>query len=200
MSTVRKINMLRKKQHSKTELILLALVILGVGLTIAYARYASNATSTMAAQVAPWKVSINSNDIVSTNTFTLDDVEWQPNEYVAEGYIAPGREGTITIEIDPTGSMVAMSYKLEIDKTKITNTSITINSVTASTGEITLLEDGSYTGIIPLEEVTSNTKKTLTIGIKWEDNIENNTNDTTTGTNETNIEIPIKLTASQLVS
>ena len=98
MSTVRKINMLRKKQHSKTELILLALVILGVGLTIAYARYASNATSTMAAQVAPWKVSINSNDIVSTNTFTLDDVEWQPNEYVAEGYIAPGREGTITIE------------------------------------------------------------------------------------------------------
>lgn len=200
MSTVRKINMLRRKQHSKTELILLILVVLGVGLTIAYARYASNATSTMAAQVAPWKVSINSNDIVSTNTFTLDDVEWLENEYVADGYIAPGREGTLTIEIDPSGSKVAMSYKLEIDQSKITNTSIKITGVTPSTGEITQETDGSYTGIIPLEEVVANTKKTLTIGIEWEDNTANNTNDTATGTTTTNIEIPIKLTASQLVN
>lgn len=193
--------MLRKKQKSKTEITLLLLVLIGLGLTIAYARYASNATSTMAAQVAPWKVSINTEDIVSKNTFTLEDVDWNDTEYVAEGYIAPGREGTLNIEIDPSGSKVAMRYKLEIDKSAVTNESIKISSVTASTGEVKDEGDGIYTGIIPLNEVTSNTKKTLTITIKW-DNPETtttDTNDTTTGTSSTNFEIPITLTASQLV-
>lgn len=193
--------MLRKRQKSKTELILFLLVIVGVGLTIAYARYASNATSTMAAQVAPWKVSINNNDIVSTNTFTLADVDWEEDEYIADGYIAPGREGTLNIEIDPTGSKVAMRYKLEIDESNITNDSIIISSVTASTGDVTKESDGVYTGTIPLDEVTSNTKKVLTVTITW-NNPETTTtdkNDTSTGTTATDFEIPIKLTASQLV-
>lgn len=193
--------MLRKRQKSKTELILFLLVIVGVGLTIAYARYASNATSTMAAQVAPWKVSINNNDIVSTNTFTLADVDWEEDEYIADGYIAPGREGTLNIEIDPTGSKVAMRYKLEIDESNITNDSIIISSVTASTGDVTKESEGVYTGTIPLDEVTSNTKKVLTVTITW-NNPETTTtdkNDTSTGTTATDFEIPIKLTASQLV-
>lgn len=193
--------MLRKRQKSKTELILFLLVIVGVGLTIAYARYASNATSTMAAQVAPWKVSINNNDIVSTNTFTLADVDWEEDEYIADGYIAPGREGTLNIEIDPTGSKVAMRYKLEIDESNITNDSIIISSVTASTGDVTKESDGVYTGTIPLDEVTSNTKKVLTVTITWNnpETTTTDTNDTSTGTTATDFEIPITLTASQLV-
>ena len=193
--------MLRKRQKSKTELILFLLVIVGVGLTIAYARYASNATSTMAAQVAPWKVSINNNDIVSTNTFTLADVDWEEDEYIADGYIAPGREGTLNIEIDPSGSKVAMRYKLEIDESNITNDSIIISSVTASTGDVTKESEGVYTGTIPLDEVTSNTKKILTVTITWNnpETTTTDTNDTSTGTTATDFEIPIKLTASQLV-
>lgn len=193
--------MRRKRYNSKTEIILLALVVLGVGLTIAYARYASNATSTMAAQVAPWKVSINNNDIVTTNTFTLEDIEWKDNEYVADGYIAPGREGTLTLEIDPSGSKVAMQYKLEIDETKITNDNIHISNVSASTGSVTLVSDGVYTGTIPLEEVVANTKTVLTVTIEWvnTDTDTTNNNDTNTGSASENIQIPIKLTASQLV-
>lgn len=193
--------MRRKRYNSKTEIILLALVVLGVGLTIAYARYASNATSTMAAQVAPWKVSINNNDIVTTNTFTLEDIEWKDNQYVADGYIAPGREGTLTLEIDPSGSKVAMQYKLEIDETKITNDNIRISNVSASTGSVMLVSDGVYTGTIPLEEVVANTKTVLTVTIEWAntDTATANNNDTSTGSASENIQIPIKLTASQLV-
>ena len=193
--------MRRKRYNSKTEIILLALVVLGVGLTIAYARYASNATSTMAAQVAPWKVSINNNDIVTTNTFTLEDIEWKDNEYVADGYIAPGREGTLTLEIDPSGSKVAMQYKLEIDEAKITNDNIHISNVSASTGSVTLVSDGVYTGTIPLEEVVANTKTVLTVTIEWANTDTDTTNnsDTNTGSVSENIQIPIKLTASQLV-
>lgn len=193
--------MRRKRYNSKTEIILLALVVLGVGLTIAYARYASNATSTMAAQVAPWKVSINNNDIVTTNTFTLEDIEWKDNQYVADGYIAPGREGTLTLEIDPSGSKVAMQYKLEIDETKITNDNIHISNVSASTGSVTLVSDGVYTGTIPLEEVVANTKTVLTVTIEWANTDTDTTNnsDTNTGSASENIQIPIKLTASQLV-
>jgi autotransporter translocation and assembly factor TamB len=193
--------MRRKRYNSKTEIILLALVVLGVGLTIAYARYASNATSTMAAQVAPWKVSINNNDIVTTNTFTLEDIEWKDNQYVADGYIAPGREGTLTLEIDPSGSKVAMQYKLEIDEAKITNDNIHISNVSASTGSVMLVSDGVYTGTIPLEEVVANTKTVLTVTIEWAntDTDTANNNDTSTGSASENIQIPIKLTASQLV-
>ena len=193
--------MRRKRYNSKTEIILLALVVLGVGLTIAYARYASNATSTMAAQVAPWKVSINNNDIVTTNTFTLEDIEWKDNQYVADGYIAPGREGTLTLEIDPSGSKVAMQYKLEIDEAKITNDNIHISNVSASTGSVMLVSDGVYTGTIPLEEVVANIKTVLTVTIEWAntDTDTANNNDTSTGSASENIQIPIKLTASQLV-
>lgn len=193
--------MRRKRYNSKTEIILLALVVLGVGLTIAYARYASNATSTMAAQVAPWKVSINNNDIVTTNTFTLEDIEWKDNQYVADGYIAPGREGTLTLEIDPSGSKVAMQYKLEIDETKITNDNIHISDVSASTGSVMFVSDGVYTGTIPLEEVVANTKTVLTVTIEWDNTDTDTTNnsDTNTGSASENIQIPIKLTASQLV-
>lgn len=155
----------------------------------------------MAAQVAPWKVSINNNDIVSTNTFTLADVDWEEDEYIADGYIAPGREGTLNIEIDPSGSKVAMRYKLEIDESNITNDSIIISSVTASTGDVTKESEGVYTGTIPLDEVTSNTKKILTVTITWNnpETTTTDTNDTSTGTTATDFEIPIKLTASQLV-
>ena len=193
--------MLRKRQKSKPEIALFFLVIIGVLGTIAYARYASQATSKMEAQVAPWKVSINSSDIVSTNNFTLADFTWDTNEYVADGYIAPGRVGTLDIEIDPSGSKVAMKYKLEIDESNITNESIIISSVTASTGTVTKESDGVYIGTIPLDEVTSNTKKILTIKVEW-DNPETtatDTNDTTTGMNTSDISLPIKLTASQLV-
>ena len=193
--------MLRKKQKSKREIALFLLVIVGLALTIAYARYASNATSTMAAQVAPWKVSINSNDIVSTNTFTLEDIVWSENEYIADGYIAPGRTGTLTIEIDPSGSKVAMRYKVEIDESNITNDSISITGITASTGSVIKEEDGTYTGIIPLEGVTNNTKKILTIAVEWSnpETVETDTNDTTTGMDSSNFQVPITVTASQLV-
>ena len=193
--------MLRRRRQSKPEIALFLLVLIGIIGTIAYARYASQATSSMEAQVAPWKVSINSSDIVSTNNFTLEDFAWDTNEYVAEGYIAPGRVGTLNIEIDPSGSKVAMKYKLEIDKTNITNESIIISSVTASSGEVTLEDDGSYTGIINLDEVTSNTKKTLTIQVEWSnpETTTSDTNDTTTGMNTSDISLPVKLTASQLV-
>lgn len=192
--------MLRKNKKSKTESILLLLVVIGVALTIAYARYASKATSSMDAQVAPWKVSVNNQDIVSTNTFTLEDIKWNDTEYIAEGYIAPGRVGTIDIEIDPSGSKVAMKYKLEIDETNISNESITITDVSASVGTVTK-EDEAYVGTFTLDEVEANTKKVLTITIAW-DNPETETtdsNDTTTGMNADNFEVPIKITTSQLV-
>ena len=193
--------MLRRRQNSKPEIALFLLVLIGIIGTIAYARSASQATSTMDAQVAPWKVSINSSDIVSTNNFTLADITWDTNEYVADGYIAPGRVGTLNIEIDPSGSQVAMKYKLEIDKSNITNDSIIISSVTASSGEVTLEEDGSYTGTLSLDEVTSNTKKVLTIQVEWSnpETTTTDTNDTTTGMNASDISLPVKLTASQLV-
>lgn len=193
--------MLRRRQQSKPEIALFLLVLIGIIGTIAYARYASQATSTMEAQVAPWKVSINSSDIVSTNNFTLADFTWDTNEYVAEGYIAPGRVGTLNIEIDPSGSKVAMKYKLEIDKSNITNESIVISSVTASTGTVTVEDDGSYTGTLTLDEVTSNTKKVLTIKVEWSnpETTATDTNDTTTGMNTSDILLPVKLTASQLV-
>ena len=193
--------MLRKRQKSKPEIALFFLVIIGVIFSIAYARYASNATSTMEAQVAPWKVSINQSDIVSTNNFTLADFTWEANEYVADGYIAPGRIGTLNIEIDPSGSKVAMRYKLEIDETNITNESIVVSSVTASTGTVTKEAEGIYTGTIPLDEVMSNTKKILTIQVEWSnpETTTTDTNDTSTGMNTSDIALPVKLTASQLV-
>lgn len=190
-----------KKKKSLILIIALLLVAVTSGVvTLTYSRYISTATGTDTAKVAPWKINVNNTDIVANNTFTTDTIIWSQSSYTSEGYIAPGRTGTFEIEIDPTGSKVALEYKIAIDTTAITNSNITISSVKVGATEL-VGSNGIYTDNFTLAEVESGNTKIVTVTISWTDENTDtaNTADTTTGQAATDISIPVTVTATQLV-
>lgn len=188
---------MKKRKSLLLVVALLLVAVTGGVVTLTYSRYLSDASGSGAAKVAPWKVSVNGSDIVASNTFTLDDINWSDSAYISDGYIAPSRTGTFDIVIDPTGSKVALQYEVAIDSTELDNYSqISISDVKVGNTSLTGT-NGKYTGIISLDEVEANTTKTMTVTVTWTNDEANNTSDTTIGSTVTNLSIPVTVTASQ---
>ena len=115
--------------------------------------------------------------------------------------LAPGRSGNFNIELDPTGSKVAMDYSIKIDSTAINNSNIEVTSVKINGTELTGV-DGVYTGTLTLAEVTSGTKVNANVTITWTDKNTDSANieDTNTGSDANDISIPVTVTATQSVN
>lgn len=101
-------------------------------LTTTYSKYVSAATAVIEEDIAQWNIAINGTDITAnpgdTVEFPITDFTW---DWVEDGpvkkpKVAPGMNGFFYLEIDPTGSDVAMHYTIKIDNTKLTDAN-TIN-------------------------------------------------------------------------
>lgn len=177
---------------------LLLVVVVGGVATLTYSRYLTASEGASTAKVAPWKIKVNDTNVVETKQFTGSEIIWTQNDYVSDGYIAPNREGTFKIKIDPTGSKVAVDYEIQIDTADMAsaNKNIRITSVDVD-GTVITVSDGKYSGTITLDEVEANTVKNITVTFEWVNAEDNNDADTTTGTTITDIEIPVTVTAKQ---
>lgn len=177
---------------------LLLVVVVGGVATLTYSRYLTASEGASTAKVAPWKIKVNDTNVVETKQFTGSEITWTQNDYVSDGYIAPNREGTFKIKIDPTGSKVAVDYEIQIDTADMAsaNKNIRITSVDVD-GTVITVSDGKYLGTITLDEVEANTVKNITVTFEWVNAEDNNDADTTTGTTITDIEIPVTVTAKQ---
>lgn len=177
---------------------LLLVVVVGGVATLTYSRYLTASEGASTAKVAPWKIKVNDTNVVETKQFTGSEITWTQNDYVSDGYIAPNREGTFKIKIDPTGSKVAVDYEIQIDTADMAsaNKNIRITSVDVD-GTVITVSDGKYSGTITLDEVEANTVKNITVTFEWVNAEDNNDADTTTGTTITDIEIPVTVTAKQ---
>lgn len=173
--------------------ILIALVLVVSVAATSYARYISKASGTGDAKVATWAVQVNDTNIVNSSTFSLDGdyVTWSDSDYIADGYIAPGRTGNLKIKLDTTGSKVAIKYSITIDSSAIDDYSqIKITKVNNQT-----LSGDTYTGIISLDDV--DTALEIPIEIAWTNADATNTSDTEIGSSISNISIPISVTVEQ---
>ena len=194
---------MKKRKSLMLAIVLLLLVVTGGVTLLTYSRYLSSATGKSTVKVAPWKITVNDADIVNGDEFTVKDIRWKDNEYVADGYIAPGSEGTFDIKIDASGSKVAVEYEVEVGSVEIgnglTNNGITIVSVKNGETPLEAETDGKYKGIIELADVEE--AITLTVTIQWNPNVsdENDTNLGKEAAKESglNISIPVKVTAKQ---
>lgn len=193
------------KRKSGIGMVLILVLIAGITAMITYtfSRYTSTATGTDTAQVAPWVVKVNGDDITTSNTFTAEDISWYNNEsYITSGYAAPGRLGQFTIEIDPSGSQVAMQYEINLaDEVFEQYPQLVLQRVmNQSTGQmLTQNTDGAYTGIISLADVQANKATTIVINFQW-NSATDNTLDTEIGTTIEELEFPITITVSQLLT
>ena len=190
--------------NKKSILVGIAVLLLAVVGGIAgatYSRYISSASTTPTAKVAKWVVKVNNTDITQAGTTTFQaPITWEENENIAEGVIAPGRTGTATLTIDPSGSQVAVKYSITIgDMTSTGSTNpIEIESVTITDPTETNLENSgkTYSKVLGLNDLKAHT---VTIKVKWNSTF-NDENDTAAGVEAPTISIPLTVTAEQFIA
>lgn len=169
---------------------LLLAICVGVG---TYAIYRSTATGTATATTASWAVKVNGKDMeTSSFTFTGSDINWTTNPSKVAGKIAPGATGTITLEIDATGSEVDVDYTATIGDVKVGNTAVSNSGFTVAVDS-----ESSLSGTIPY--AATNMKKTVVLKVTWDgDDNDIPVKDTSDkGMAGKDITIPVTVTAKQ---
>lgn len=145
------------KGNKKLLVVAVLLLLLAVSYST-YAIYKSSATGTGSVNAAAWVVKVGSDDITTSNTFTLGTITWATPRVGQNNTIAPGDHGTVDVVIDASGSEVGVTYAITIDTTALDNPNFT---VTAATGSEPL------TGTIAYASGAGNMTKTVTLDINW---------------------------------
>ena len=157
-----------------------------------YARYTSKITGNTTVSTAAWAVAFKQGNAPITDISNLT-FKVEGNSNVVTGKIAPGMTATATINLDLTGTEVAVDYTATIDSSALKdefgdsaeNITVTVNGKTNETGTISLVNDAAFTeenGIVPIE-----------ISITWTGD---DANDTALA-GKTDIELPVTLTVQQ---
>lgn len=153
----------RKKTISIFILVLLVGCFLYFKARATYTSYESNVEGRVSTNVGEIHIKINGVDVVATNDGTLDNrvildnITWE-STHTREGKISPGSTGTIDLEVDPSGSEVAILYEFrfvdqQIDEDKL----LTFSNIVPAEGMIRTSAD-TYTGIITLNDITAGKK------------------------------------------
>lgn len=191
-----------KKVFKILTLIMLIITLLKIGDT--YAKYFSKATtSTLSQEVGKWVIKINEMDIYSetgeTVEFEVNNLDNFSNVNATPDKISPASTGYVDIEIDPTGTDVAVRYDVEIDLTGVSNLAIEARLEMAF-GENTLVRtaENTYTGIISLADVQEGSTTILRCYVVWENDETQNEQDSEVGAVfGQEINLSAKVTATQ---
>ena len=102
------------KRNKFIILILLLFLVLG----FSYAIYKIEVGFSVPRSVAKWNVKVKDKELKTPKVvdleFTKDDIKWEANPKVKEGTIAPGSKGTITFNVDVTGTEVDTEIDVEV--------------------------------------------------------------------------------------
>lgn len=177
------------KGNKKILVVIALLLLISVGYTT-YAIYRSNATATGTLTAANWSVTVDGNDITTTDgtlTFDIDDINWTTH-LGKNDKIAPGDTGTIEFTVDASGS--------EVDV--IVESSITAGSLPEGfTAEVTSGDNGKVE--IPYATGAGSMQATITIAVTWAGDIND---DATKDADDKSfrgesLSIPVTITARQ---
>lgn len=152
-----------KKNKKLLMIAILLLLIVLVG-TWAFSKYTTTLTGTGTASVAKWSFKVNGSATETIANLDLKDTTL--NNKVVDGKIAPGTDGSFAVEIDASGSEVAVDYTIELSGLTGMPTNLKFYTDSTFTTEMPI-SDGkcSTTGTIALAEV--DTKVTKTIYWQW---------------------------------
>ena len=189
---------------------LIMLLVTIFEMTNSYAKYVTVAQGTDDETAGAWVIKVNDSDISSgssVNSFTINNLTYESNAYIASGKLAPSGRGYFDITFDPSGSSVAVRFDLSIDSSQmVINNSIVLDSAykvvnnQEISGGMTATTSGAYAGVITLAEVQSNTQVTARFYVKWENHegASYDTADSALGlTQNANFSIPVTVEVSQ---
>ena len=149
-----------KKGNKK--LLVVALLLLITATIGTYAIYRVTSTGTSSVDTAAWKIKLNGTEQTSTTktfTFTNSNINWTKNTSAVANKIAPGSTGTITLELDATGSEVNVAYDVDVKSIKIDGTEV------PNTTGFTVALNSSDTG--KLAYAAENMKKNIVLDVAW---------------------------------
>lgn len=181
-----------KKGNKKLLVIAALLLLVGIGIGT-YAIYKASATGNATVSTAAFVVKANDTNIETGSfTFSASDISWTTTNSAVSGKIAPGATGTITLEIDATGSEVDVDYTVGIgtilvDGVANSNSAFTVTGATSA--------DAS--GTISYSTTANAMKKTITLNVVWTATDEATQNTTDLSMDGIDITIPVTVTAQQ---
>jgi len=206
----------RKSKTKRGILVAIILVCLIALIAGTYARYTGSGTVNVAAQLAKWHVELNGSDISESSQIVQVPLTYDANEYVKNGKLAPGRSATLAVEVDPSGSEVAVDYTFDIDTDALaeslelnSSSAISITGATYSIGSGAAQNATFTNGLITVNEsladVEAGKSVTVSVTVTWDNaNDANNASDTAEGVasygageNGKTITIPVTVTATQ---
>lgn len=183
------------KKSRKAIIFVLMLILIGLYFVSGtYARYTSEITGNVAVSTANWAVAFKQGTTSISNGFNLA-FEVQNNSNVVSGKIAPSVTAKATINVDLTGTEVAVDYTASIDTDALAdafgasadNVTITVNGQDSATGTVNLVNDAAFTadnGMVPIE-----------IAITWENTDSTDVADTAAAGQD--LVLPVILTVEQ---
>lgn len=175
-----------------------------------YAKYFTEAEGIVEETIGAWIVKINGTNIATgtdLQSFTINDLTYNSNDYVLAGKIAPGLLGYFDIEIDATEASVAVRYDVTIDfsslslsdSIKFTKLVRVVDGAESEEG-ITKTAESTYTGVVSLADIEAGKTNTIRVYLGWEDDGTgaNDEEDSVLGTNkDAQVSIPVTVKASQ---
>lgn len=184
-------------------LAVIALVITIFEIKNTYAIFYSELQGTSQSNIGKWNIEINNTNISSgvNSSFIINNLSIDSNVNVKNDRLAPGTQGYFDIVINPKNTNVSVRYDITIDKSNLTNSSITFNSIDeVLDNDISLVKTGpnTYTGVIPLNKINNTYSNDIKVTFSWINNEENNEQDTLIGFIKNNkLNVPINVSIEQ---
>ncbi len=196
----------RKTRTKRAIYVVIALLLVAYLISSTFARYSTEGKANGTIKVAKWAVAITADDGTVLNSTTQPiTFEVQSNTNVVSGKIAPAVTAVAEVELDLTGTEVAVDFDAVIDKSAINtlgassdklSLTVEVDGTAYASGTsqtISLVGDKAFTA--------TNGKKTVTLTLTWEnDDPANNPDDTTMGEAAPTLTIPVTLTAKQHIN
>ena len=149
-----------------------------------------------------WNITVNGEDITKGTEagFVINLIDTTENDYVKPGKLAPGLSGSFEILINPEDTNVSVRYDITLNQEELGGSNLAIKSIEEVEKGYELLKtaENTYTGVIPLADITNGVNHKIKLEIEWRDDGMNNESDTQIGKNETHqLQIPITVHATQ---
>lgn len=167
-----------------------------------YAVFQSDISGDITLKNGVWHILVNETEISTAQekSFVIDKINLENSQNVKEGKLAPGTKGNFLISIDPKDTNVSIRYDISLSENGLTNKNIKIRNITRENNEKPLINtgEGTYTGIITLEEIQNNKIDNIKVEIEWVNQEQNNEEDTELGSiYDSTLSVPITIKFTQ---
>lgn len=167
-----------------------------------YALFHSEMEGNVQFENGTWNITVNGEDITTgtVTEFVIDLIDTTQNDYVKPGKLAPGLSGSFEIAINPKDTDVSVRYDITLNQEELGGSNLTIKTIEEVEQGYPLIKtaENTYTGVIPLQDITKGITHKIKMEVEWLDDGLNNENDTEIGKNETHqLQIPMTVHAIQ---